>query len=170
VSDIEPLLFAEVVPVPLRVGLVFLCFEVSGKPGHKARHRSRIVFPSDRKQKPFIHNYPEPESEKYEKMISEFAALKMRGRPPTENPVALLVHVFKEIPESWSKREKADARAGLIRPTGRADWDNFGKLVSDALNGVCWKDDAQVVDGRVIKMYSDSPAMRIEVREFIRES
>jgi Holliday junction resolvase RusA-like endonuclease len=70
------------------------------------------------------------------------------------------------VPESWSKRDKAAALDGTIRPTGRPDWDNYGKI-TDALNGICWKDDSQVVDGRVIKLYSDAPALRIEIREFI---
>jgi Holliday junction resolvase RusA-like endonuclease len=31
------------------------------------------------------------------------------------------------------------------------DWDNLGKAVSDALNGVAYRDDNQVMDGRVTK-------------------
>jgi Holliday junction resolvase RusA-like endonuclease len=151
----------------LVAGPVFLCFEIAGKPGHKARHRSRIVFP--KKGKAFIHNYPDPDTEAYEKMIREYASLLMRGRPPTERPVALLVHSFREIPESWSRAEKARALAGHIRPTSRPDWDNYGKI-TDALNEVVWKDDSQVVDGRSIKFYSDRPALRVEVREMVEPS
>lgn len=33
------------------------------------------------------------------------------------------------------------------------DWDNLGKIVSDALNGVAYADDRQIADGRVIKRY-----------------
>ena len=91
----------------------------------------------------------------------------MRGRAPTENPVALLVHAFLRIPESWSRRDREAALAGAIRGTSRPDWDNYAKI-TDALNGIVWKDDSQVVDGRVLKYYSDSPALRIEVREFIQ--
>jgi Holliday junction resolvase RusA-like endonuclease len=31
------------------------------------------------------------------------------------------------------------------------DWDNMGKSIGDALNGLCWHDDNQVVDGGVRK-------------------
>ena len=41
-------------------------------------------------------------------------------------------------------------------------------LMADALNEIVWKDDSQVVDGRSIKIYSDRPALRIEVREFVQ--
>lgn len=164
----------------LVVGPVFLCFELKGIPGHKARHRSRLVIPKEvwvhtqtssfipksNIKRLFIQQYPDPDTEAYEKVLAEAAGLFMRGKPMTENPLALLVHSFRPIPESWSKTDKAKARAGAILPTTRPDWDNYGKI-TDALNGIVWKDDSQVVDGRSIKLYSDEPALRIEVREFV---
>lgn len=164
-SVIEPLLPAFEAPV-LKPGPVFLSFEIDGEPHAKQRHRSRIVFPTDPRKKAFIHNYPHPETEAYEKMLKEYAALLMRRREPTLNPVSLLVHAFRRVPESWSMRDKKAALMGGILPTGRPDWDNYGKI-TDALNGIVWKDDSQVCDGRVIKRYSDRPALRIEVREFL---
>lgn len=151
-------------PPRLRVGPVFICFELKGVPQHKGRHRSRIVYPKNGKA--FIHNYPDPETEKYEKVLAEVASLFMKRRAPTEEPLALLVHSFRPIPESWSKKDRLWAEAGAIRPVSRPDWDNYGKI-TDALNGIVWKDDSQVVDGRVIKEYSAEPALRIEVREFV---
>lgn len=175
----------------LVAGPVFLCFEISGKPGHKARHRSRIAVaggvwrtPRDPKmprymlesdfkdrKKVFILNYPDPATEAYEKMIGEYAGLLMNRKhvPPTERPLALLVHSFREIPKSWSKTDQAKAMANNLRPTSTPDWDNYGKI-TDALNGVVWKDDSQVVDGRVLKYYSDQPGLRIEIREMIEPS
>lgn len=161
-------------------GPVFLCFELAGKPGHKGRHRSRLVIPKDvwkhtqtlsyipkeNMRRVFIQQYPDPDTEAYEKVLAEAAGLFMRGKAITERPLALLVHSFRAIPASWSKTDQAKARAGAIRPTTKPDWDNHAK-VTDALNGVVWKDDSQVVDARSIKVYSDEPAMRIEVREMI---
>lgn len=37
----------------------------------------------------------------------------------------------------------------VYRKARRGDWDNFGKAISDALNGLVFPDDASVVDGRV---------------------
>ncbi len=167
-------------PAPLVAGPVFVCFELVGKPGHKGRHRSRIVIPKDvwthtgrssfieksQVKRIFIQNYPDPETAAYEATLAEAGALFMRGRPFTTRPVALLVHSFREIPSSWSIKEQEAALAGAIMPTSRPDWDNYGKI-TDALNEIVWKDDSQVVDGRSIKVYSDRPALRIEVREFL---
>ena len=45
-----------------------------------------------------------------------------------------------------------------------ADWDNLGKLISDALNGVFWKDDRQVIDARVMKLPCAKGQERTEVQ------
>lgn len=162
-------------PVP------FVVFELRGPPGHKGRHRSRLVIPREAwlhtgkasyitregAKKIFIQQYPDPATEAYEATLAEAAQLFMRGRQPTSRPVALLVHSFREIPVSWSKLDKEKARAGAIRPTSRPDGDNYLKVVQDGLNGVVFADDSQVVDARVIKKYHDQPGMRIEVREYI---
>lgn len=153
-------------PAPLVAGPIFLCFELTGKPGHKGRHRSRIVFPKGSK-KAFVHHYADPETEAYEKVLAEAASLFMRGKPPTENPVALIVHAFKAVPESWPRRDQEAALSGAILPTSRPDGDNYLKVVQDALNLIVWRDDSLVVDARVIKRYDAKPAMRIEVREFV---
>lgn len=162
-----------VVPGPaLVVGPVFLCFEVSpikrakGPPAlpFKKRHRTRLVTPQH--SRPFTQEYSDPEGAAWERSIAQIAALNMNGKLPTARPVALLVHAFKPVPESWSQRDREAALQGGLLPITKPDWDNFGKI-TDALNGVAWIDDAQVCDGRVIKRYSADPALRIEVREFI---
>jgi len=167
------------VPKP---GPALLLFEWQGKPPHKGRHRARIVIPKEAwsftnrvkyltdvaAKKIFIHFYADQETEQHEKAIAEYAALLLRGRNrPTEEPLCLLVHAFRSVPESWSDADKAKALAGNIVPTSRPDGDNYLKLVQDALNGVAYKDDSQIVDARVIKRYSDQPALRVELREMV---
>ena len=152
-------------PRPLVVApVVFVAFEIAGEPKAKARHRSRIGFLN---RKPFVMQYPDPETAKYEKVIAQVAALAMRGRDPTDKPVALLVHAYRSVPASWSKRDREAALAGTIRPTSKPDGDNYLKAVSDAMNKIVYFDDSQVIDGRVIKRYDLRPALRIEVREFL---
>ena len=48
-------------------------------------------------------------------------------------------------------------------PTARPDADNYLKSAKDALNGIVWKDDAQVVDARVIKVRFQ-PALQVRNR------
>lgn len=145
-------------------GPVFFSMTLLGDPPHKARHRSRIVMP--RGKKPFIHNYPDPTTQEHEKVIAQVAALRMRGMDPIDGPVCLLVIADRRVPMSWSKKERAAALEGRILPTPKPDWDNHGKI-TDALKGIVWTDDSLVCDARVIKRYSSSPALTIEVRAFI---
>lgn len=165
----------------LKVGPVFLEFEVQGKPGYKGRHRSRLVIPKDawtgfganafifkaNIKKLYIQHYADTETAQYEAMIAEYAGWLMRGRPPSERPLAMMVHAFIAVPKSWSHRDRANAIFGAILPTSRPDGDNFLKVCQDSLNGVCYKDDSQIIDARVVKRYDADPGLRIELREFI---
>ena len=49
-------------------------------------------------------------------------------------------------------------------PCVRPDLDNYIKAVKDALNGICWTDDGQVVQLASTKQYtSDDPRVEIEI-------
>lgn len=67
------------------------------------------------------------------------------------------------IPESWSKAKRRDAAAGVIVPTSRPDIDNYAKGSLDALNGIVWADDAQIVRLQASKVYSDTPGLTVIV-------
>lgn len=89
-------------------------------------------------------------------------AVEAVGTPCLEGPLSLAMAVTIAIPASWSKRKQADALAGLLRPTGKPDADNMVKLC-DSLNGIVWRDDAQLVDVRVTKHYGREPGAVLEI-------
>lgn len=60
-------------------------------------------------------------------------------------PVILTVDAYRPLPESRPKSVHSEP------DTYRPDADNEAKLVMDALNGLVWADDAQVVDQHVVK-------------------
>lgn len=55
--------------------------------------------------------------------------------------------------------------SGKIRPTIKPDWDNVGKLIADALNGVAYYDDKYVVDGMARKFYAEIPHIDVVLEE-----
>ena len=62
--------------------------------------------------------------------------------------------VIARFPRPANLMNKMEEDTIIIGKGGSyADWDNIGKIVSDALNHVVWKDDAQVGDGRSIRRY-----------------
>ena len=54
---------------------------------------------------------------------------------------------------------------GVRRPTKKPDIDNVEKIILDALNGIAYDDDKQVVEEASSKLYSDVPRVEIEVYE-----
>ena len=91
-------------------------------------------------------------------------------RPPLLGPLRVDVYLF------WAFR-KSDYRTGKysgeLKPgvcqwkdTGK-DRDNCDKLVLDALTGTFWKNDSQVVDGRIAKRYSEQPRTVIFITHLI---
>lgn len=106
--------------------------------------------------------YTPEKTVRFEDRLSIVAQEAMAGRPLFEGPLRVIVEARVAIPASKPNKWKEQARAGQIRPTTKPDWDNFGKVL-DALNLVVWTDDSQIVDGRVLKFYSDQPCMVVQV-------
>lgn len=137
--------------------------ELPGAPIGKGRPRVRVVTP---KQGPaFAHFYPEPETAAFEKAFKMLARAVMRSRPPLEGPLIAVVTASVPVPKSWSMKKRDAALAGAIRPTGKPDGDNYLKIACDACNEILYLDDAQLVDKRVIKIYSENPSLRMELIE-----
>lgn len=108
------------------------------------------------------HTYTPERTRTFEGMLNVAAQEAMGERPPLEGPLKLEMEVVVPIAKSWPKKRQSDALKGILHPTSKPDWDNFGKVV-DALNLVVWRDDSQVCDGRVKKRYGEKPGMWIRV-------
>lgn len=80
-----------------------------------------------------------------------------------EGYVAMTVIAYYAIPKSASKKKAEQMRSGEIRPTKKPDCDNVLKIIADALNGIAYKDDAQIIRATVEKWYSDVPRVEVEI-------
>ncbi len=85
-------------------------------------------------------------------------------RFPKNAHISMRVTAYMPIPKSASKRKRELMLTGAIRPTVKPDWDNIGKLVADALNGIAYDDDKCIVDARVQKFYSESPRVQVTLQ------
>lgn len=94
-------------------------------------------------------------------LIQSIAYEAMAGRAPIETPVAVHISAVWPWPKSWS--EKKRKIAGAHWKTSKPDADNVGKLVNDAINGIVWRDDAQVTNLVVRKTYGMTPATHVNV-------
>ena len=110
----------------------------------------------------FARAYTDGRTANAESLI-RLCAVEQVGQPCLEGPLTLSMAITVSIPASWSKRKQGDALVGLIRPTGKPDLDNSVKLACDALNGVVWRDDSQLVRVSISKQYGVAPGAILEV-------
>lgn len=94
----------------------------------------------------FIHRkvYKTVQDVKYERRIKE-TFINSNGEVFGEKPIKIRVDVYRELPDSYPKRIKTEA------DTHKPDASNILKSVEDALNGIAYNDDKQIVDARCIK-------------------
>lgn len=129
--------------------------ELAGVPSGKGRPRFARAGA-------FVRTYTDAKTRTYEGELRAAAADVMRGRAPIEGPIVVMMEAYLPIPASWSQKKRAQALAGALRPTSKPDVDNLAKIL-DAFNQVVFVDDKQIVDGRIVKAYSDRPRLVVTV-------
>ena len=73
-----------------------------------------------------------------------------------EKPVKVEIYYCKRTPKGMPKKRKAEALATRLKPTTKQDLDNVVKTILDALNGIAYDDDSQVVEIRAYKNYAET--------------
>jgi len=132
----------------------------------------KLVIPGEpcAKQRPRLgkrHTYTPDKTVNYETLVKQLYITQ--GHERLEGALKMTVNAFFSIPKSASKKNREKMLRGEIRPTKRPDWDNVGKIISDALNEMAYKDDCQIVDATVRKWYSDNPRVEVEITELTPE-
>lgn len=83
--------------------------------------------------------------------LGYYALAAMRGIKPFTGATKLYAEVF-------TRYDPTVLNSG--------DWDNHGKAIGDALNGICYDDDRQIVDGHV-RLFKGYPRIEIELEELV---
>ena len=134
-------------------------FVVPGEPIGKGRPRFRQVGQ-------YTQTYSPKQTVNYESLVRlEYHAQCGNHVFCQDAALGMRITAYKPIPQSTSKRKTLQMLDNVIRPTKKPDWDNIGKIVCDALNKTAFHDDAQIVDGSVIKCYSEQPRIEVEIWE-----
>lgn len=81
-----------------------------------------------------------------------------------EGPVKMEINAFYGIPKAANKKLKAQMRAGEVYPLKKPDADNVAKIICDALNGIAYHDDTQVVKLTINKFYGEIPQTNINIQ------
>lgn len=117
----------------------------------------------------FARAYDPAKSRAYKDYIRLAAAQQMQGKSLLDGALAMSIRVYRPIPKSMSKKKATLAEEGKIRPVTKPDLDNYVKAVKDALKGICWHDDSQVVSyiEPFGKWYSDRPRIEVKIKKII---
>ena len=132
-------------------------FIVPGDPKALKRHRTTKSG----------HNYDPSAGDKADFLAK---ALQYRPNAPWEGPIKLMIICYFLRPKSHYKtgRNAGSIKQNVpIHHAQRPDADNLLKFIADALNGVFWRDDAQICDCYVAKKWSTTPKIEIHMEKIV---
>jgi Holliday junction resolvase RusA-like endonuclease len=112
----------------------------------------------------FVTTYDPEKCRNYKAYVRALAA-GVAPSKPMSGPVKVKIMLYRYTPQRWNKAKIAAALAGALRPTTKPDITNLVKGIEDAIKGLIWVDDSQVVELAVAKWYSDNPRAEVEIDE-----
>jgi len=133
-------------------------FKVDANPVGK--QRARYV-----KRGNFVQTYTPEKTRTYETLIRDSAIEAMGASEALQTPVSLYLYIRVPIPASATKKRLQAIASGEEKPTKKPDASNILKSVEDAMNSVVYKDDSQIVNIHITKVYSSVPGVDICVKE-----
>jgi len=133
-------------------------FIIEGDPVAKGR-------PKFARRGKFVSVYTPEKTKTYETKVAEIATNAMGDQEPLETPVVVSIWIYLQIPKSYSKKRFADCINQLERPTKKPDIDNVAKAVTDAMNGIVYQDDSQIVSIHIHKYYASTGSVIVFISE-----
>ena len=101
----------------------------------------------------------------YEKRIRTAYQEQYGQMPVLEGPICMVITAIFPIPKSDTKRTRENKLAGRLLPTRKPDTDNIMKAICDALNGIAYKDDSQIVECHLTKQYGEIGMVEVYVEQ-----
>ena len=132
-------------------------FTIIATPKPCQRARGSILF--TKKGKPFVNMYDTTPNKKYKKFLHPILHNLMFALPILDGPLAVSLTMYMPHPKTGKRRHFHQ-----MTP----DVDNLAKIILDAMNGIVYHDDKQIVCLTVKKRYcrvGDEPRTDVIVEE-----
>lgn len=139
-----------------------ICFTVPGKPQGKARARTGY----NPKTKQVMSHTPE-NTVLYENFIKTCYMQTTDHIFDGGEALSVCITACFEPIKSISKKKREQMLRNVIYPLKKPDIDNIVKAVLDALNGIAYKDDTQVVQVMATKTYQESAHVDVIITEMV---
>lgn len=141
---------------------------VPGQPVGKPRPKAAYAGGHPRVYTPSSGQY-------YEYMVRQCYLAEHAGTPPTSKAVGIVIEAYFALNKSDYDSKGKPNKHGVAKLSGaepcakKPDFDNIAKIVVDALNGIAWVDDCQIVRAIVSKSYAESPRVEVTAYEMAGE-
>lgn len=136
-----------------------VAFTILGEPVGKQR-------PKFSRQGEYVKTYTPEKTVNYENLVK----LEYRRQVgdvcfDKDTPLDMRITAYHSIPNSVSKKKRQAMIDRKIRPLKKPDSSNITKAVEDALNGIAYKDDSQIVDSQTRRFYGEQPRVVVTIQE-----
>ena len=138
-------------------------FVIDGKPQGKARARTFYNPKLGRVQSMTPEN-----TVLYENLVKQSFVQQADkdARWFNKEPLAVYITAFYPIPASTTKKDRQLICSGKLFPTKKPDADNVAKVICDALNGLAYGDDTQIIKLSILKAYTEEqPRVQVCIEE-----
>lgn len=109
--------------------------------------------------------YTPKKTQEYEEYVKMCWVAKYGSIQPSEQPLEMNIVFYMPIPKSYSKKQRAEMLNGRIKHTKKPDIDNLIKSVLDALNGLAYADDSQIIKVTAVKRYAETGSTELTIKE-----
>jgi Holliday junction resolvase RusA-like endonuclease len=118
----------------------------------------------------FARAYTPEKTVAYESLIKAQYASAYPDAEPLQGEISMDVMAWFDIPKSASKAQHERMRCRNINPTKKPDADNIAKVICDALNGIAYRDDTQIINLHISKRYSLKPGVDVWITDERKEA
>lgn len=142
-------------------------FTVYGIPQPGGSKKGFIIRGKGKKDRVVITDDNEQKVKPWKNNIEIVAAELMGERPLYEGPLMLVVEFYIPRPKGHYGVHGVK-RSAPRYPTVRPDATKLLRPLEDALSGVLWKDDAQIVEQIVRKRYGEPPRAEVKLAVIVK--
>jgi len=132
-------------------------FTVDGDPIPKGRPRFA-------RRGHFVQTYTDAKTIDYETHVAMKARHAIGASDPLKGALTVFLYLRYGVPTSYSKKRKEACLRGVEYPK-KVDLDNVYKSITDAMQGIVYLNDSQIVEAHITKVYAETAGANIMVQE-----
>nr|DAO36004.1 MAG TPA: Endodeoxyribonuclease RusA [Caudoviricetes sp.] len=114
------------------------------------------------------HAFTPEKTRSYESLVRSCYKQSCKG-DKLSGALSVMITAYFPPLKSDSKRTWAQKESGQVLPVKKPDCDNIAKAILDALNGLAYDDDSQIVSAVILKKYGFPARVEVMLYEIKQE-